>query len=111
MQESKARKLFLLALSSLALGGCGIWSMHFTGMNALGMRLDDGTLLEVNFEAGMTIVSFVFPVVGVFIGLKIASADPFFLEVEQSRRKAILVRRRTERESSCDHTHLASAFS
>ncbi|GAB9476014.1 hypothetical protein Gpo141_00013088 [Globisporangium polare] len=86
MQESKQHKLFLLALSSVSLGG--IWCMHFTGMNALNLYLDDGTQLEMNFEAGTTIVSLIFPILGAFIGLKIASAD--LLEVEQSKRKDIL---------------------
>lgn len=90
VQESRKRKLFLLALSSFSLGGCGIWCMHFTGMNAFDMILDDGSRLEVNFELGFTILSLIFPVIGVFIGLKIASEDPFFLEMEQSRRKEIL---------------------
>ncbi|KAF1323905.1 hypothetical protein FI667_g10163, partial [Globisporangium splendens] len=59
-------------------------------MGALGMTLDDGSVLEVNFEGGLTILSLIFPVLGVFIGLRIASEDPFFLEMEQSRRKEIL---------------------
>lgn len=78
-------------LASLTLGGCGIWAMHFTGMNAVDLMLEDGTMLNVDFELGLTIASFIFPVVGVFIGLKIVSADPFFLEMEQSRRQEILV--------------------
>ncbi|TMW55679.1 hypothetical protein Poli38472_010561 [Pythium oligandrum] len=89
-QENKWKKLLLLGLSSLALGGCGIWSMHFTGMNALRIELNDSTMLEVNFEGGITILSFVFAVLGVFVGLKIASTDPFFLEIEHSRRKELL---------------------
>lgn len=90
VQVTARKKLMLLMISSFLLGGCGIWCMHFTGMNALGMRLDDGSVLIVNFELGFTILSLIFPVLGVFIGLKIASEDPFFLEMEQSRRKAIL---------------------
>ncbi|TMW55678.1 hypothetical protein Poli38472_010560 [Pythium oligandrum] len=90
--ESTGSKLVLMAMSAFALGGCGIWCTHFTGMNALDLRLDDGTLLEIHFEVGLTTVSLIFPVVGVFIGLIIASTDPFFLEVEQTRRKALLVR-------------------
>jgi NO-binding membrane sensor protein with MHYT domain len=90
IQESKRRKLVLLMISAFALGGCGIWCMHFTGMGALAMTLDDGSVLEVDFEGGMTILSLIFPVLGVFVGLKIASEDPFFLEMEQSRRKEIL---------------------
>lgn len=106
--DSSRHKIILLMLASVTLGGCGIWAMHFTGMNAMSMVLDDGTILEVDFELGMTILSFIFPIVGVFIGLKIASTDPFFLEMEQSRRKEILVLRsnpeiysdRTEPDSS-----------
>ncbi|KAE9021244.1 hypothetical protein PR002_g12300 [Phytophthora rubi] len=85
-------KFILLLLSSVALGGCGIWSMHFTGMNALELVRDDGTVLTVDFEAGLTILSLICAVGGVFVGLKIASADPFFLELEQEKRKNILVK-------------------
>lgn len=91
--DSSRQKTILLMLSSVALGGCGIWAMHFTGMNAMTMVLEDGTILEIDFDLGITIASFIFPVVGVFIGLKVASVDPFFLAMEQSRRKEILVLR------------------
>lgn len=86
-------KLLMLVFSAITLGGCGIWCTHFTGMTALELTLEDGTILIVNFEIGLTIISFIFPVVGVFIGLTIASRDPFFLEIEQDRRKDMLVRR------------------
>lgn len=89
--EAAWTKRLLLALSAFTLGGCGIWCTHFTGMNALGLALQDGTMLEINYEPLMTFVSFVFPVLGVWIGLRIASRDPFFLEVVASRRKALLV--------------------
>jgi hypothetical protein len=85
-------KLTLMLLSSVALGGCGIWCMHFTGMNALVLTREDGSVLPVDFEAGLTILSFICAVGGVFVGLWIASADPFFLELEQEKRKNILVR-------------------
>lgn len=92
LQETKRAKRFYLLIAAFALGGCGIWSMHFTGMNALQMKLSNGVLLEVDFELGYTILSLVFAVVGVFVGLSIASNDQFFLEMEQARRKEILVR-------------------
>ncbi|KUF82626.1 putative signaling protein [Phytophthora nicotianae] len=85
-------KFILMLLSSIALGGCGIWCMHFTGMNALELSREDGSVLTVDFEAGLTILSFICAVGGVFVGLKIASADPFFLELEQEKRKSILVK-------------------
>ncbi|RLN37645.1 hypothetical protein BBJ28_00007330 [Nothophytophthora sp. Chile5] len=88
--EPKA-KLVLLVLSSVALGGCGIWCMHFTGMTALQLTREDGSILPVDFEAGLTVLSFLSAVLGVFVGLKIASTDPFFLEMEQEERKNLLL--------------------
>jgi hypothetical protein len=90
-ETSKAKLLFML-LSSVALGGCGIWCTHFTGMSALKLRLSDGTELEIRYEVGMTTASFIFPVIGVFIGLNIASRDPFFLEIEAAQRKELLMK-------------------
>lgn len=89
--ERRGTKRALLAVSAFALGGCGIWCTHFTGMNALELKLQDGTQLEINFEPGLTFISFVFPVLGVFVGLPIASRDPFFLEIEVKRRNDLLV--------------------
>lgn len=84
-------KRIMLVLSAFALGGCGIWCTHFTGMTALELELEDGSTLEMNFELGLTILSFVFAVLGVLVGLKIASMDPYFLEMEAARRKDMLV--------------------
>ncbi|KAE9302823.1 hypothetical protein PR003_g22158 [Phytophthora rubi] len=83
-------KRIMLVLSAFALGGCGIWCTHFTGMTALELELEDGSTLEMNFELGLTILSFVFAVLGVLVGLKIASTDPYFLEMEAARRKDML---------------------
>jgi NO-binding membrane sensor protein with MHYT domain len=41
-----------LAAASLALGGCGIWAMHFTGMNAMTLPV------PYAFNIGIVIVSF-----------------------------------------------------
>lgn len=90
LQESRRHKRKLLALAAIALGGCGIWAMHFTGMQALEIHLKDGTRVDVDFHVGLTIVSFVLAILGVLIGLKVASRDPFFLELEDSRRKAMV---------------------
>jgi NO-binding membrane sensor protein with MHYT domain len=40
-----------LAGASLSLAGCGIWAMHFTGMNALTLPV------EVTYNATMVVVS------------------------------------------------------
>ncbi|EGZ12199.1 hypothetical protein PHYSODRAFT_516581 [Phytophthora sojae] len=83
-------KRVMLVLSAFALGGCGIWCTHFTGMTALELDLEDGSALEMDFELGLTILSFIFAVLGVLVGLKIASMDPYFLEMEAARRKEML---------------------
>lgn len=85
------RKMLLRVLASIALGGCGIWSMHFAGMNALELTLGDGSVLATNFDVGLTVLSLAAAIVGAFIGLNIASKDPFFLEVEADKRRNILV--------------------
>uniref|UniRef100_K3WIP6 MHYT domain-containing protein n=1 Tax=Globisporangium ultimum (strain ATCC 200006 / CBS 805.95 / DAOM BR144) TaxID=431595 RepID=K3WIP6_GLOUD len=89
--QNPKHKVMMLVLAAVTLGGCGIWCTHFTGMTALKLTLDDGTILVVDFELGLTVLSLIFPVVGVLLGLMIASKDPFFLEIEQSRRKDMLV--------------------
>ncbi|KUF91220.1 hypothetical protein AM588_10002981 [Phytophthora nicotianae] len=88
--DGVVHKRVMLSLSALALGGCGIWCTHFTGMTALKLEFEDGTSLEMDFELGLTILSFIFAVLGVLIGLKIASMDPYFLEMEAARRKEML---------------------
>ncbi|KAG6596027.1 putative signaling protein [Phytophthora cinnamomi] len=88
--EDTLHKRVMLVLSAFALGGCGIWCTHFTGMTALELDLEDGSALEMDFELGLTILSFIFAVLGVLVGLKIASMDPYFLEMEAARRKEML---------------------
>ncbi|KAL4156501.1 hypothetical protein PRNP1_005531 [Phytophthora ramorum] len=88
--DGVGHKRLMLVLSAFALGGCGIWCTHFTGMTALQLELKDGSALEMDFELGLTILSFIFAVLGVLVGLKIASSDPYFLEMEAARRKEML---------------------
>lgn len=91
LQEDAKSKHILLVLSSITLGGCAIWCTHFTGMSALSLVLDDGTILAVNFELGLTLLSFLLPTFGVWVGLRIASTDPFFLEMQATRRRDMMV--------------------
>lgn len=86
----RRRRLMLLCLASIALGGCGIWSMHFTGMNALHLQVDNGKTLEMHFEGNLTILSLILPIFGVFFGLLVVSKDPLFLEIEAKQRRAIV---------------------
>lgn len=101
MQEDARSKHVLLALSSIALGGCGIWCTHFTGMSALHLVMEDGTILAVDFELGLTLLSFLLPTFGVWVGLRIASTDPFFLEMQATRRREMMVARPRAVGSKC----------
>jgi hypothetical protein len=92
VEEARMKRLLLLQ-SAVALGGCGIWCMHFTGMTAIELRLEDGSTLEIDYELGYTALSLAFPIVGVLIALAIASSDPYFVEMQDERRKEMLVRR------------------
>ncbi len=56
----------LLTFAAVCLGGVGIWSMHFVGMLASNMEA-----MAMNFNWGVTALSFVAGVVGVYAGLAI----------------------------------------
>ena len=84
MESSTFEKRKLMFMSSVALGGCGIWSMHFVGMNALQLTAD-GVKLEMYFEPVLTFFSMFLSVVAVFCGLLIASTDSFFVEIQEDR--------------------------
>ncbi|CCI48111.1 unnamed protein product [Albugo candida] len=88
-QRPRKKRTFLI-IAAVVLGGGGIWSMHFTGMNALKIRLQNKQTLEIDFEGWLTILSFIFAVGGVLVGLLIASRDPFFLELEREKRAQLL---------------------
>lgn len=60
---------FWVLFSGLALGGGGIWSMHFVGMLAMNMPF------PMQFDVGLTIVSLIIAVVFVSIGLIVAGRD------------------------------------
>ena len=76
-------------MASVALGGCGIWSTHFVGVNAWQLTAD-GVELEMFFEPVLTFFSLFSAIAAVFGGLLIASKDPFFVYTEASRRTELL---------------------
>ena len=84
---SEKRKL--MVMSSIALGGCGIWSMHFAGMNALQLSAD-GVALEMFFEPILSFLSLLSAICAVFGGLLIASKDPFFVNVTAEQRGMLI---------------------
>lgn len=79
--QDEKEKSKLLRLSSIALGGCSIWALHFTGMDALVLKTKDGKVLRMQFEAFLTIFTMIVPLVAMYVGLRIASRDNFFLAV------------------------------
>lgn len=91
LSTDKKIKSLLLKVSALALGGCGIWAMHFTGMDALVLTAQNGQVLSIHYKGALTIVSFIAPVATMYIGLLIASKDAFFLAIQASERGEILV--------------------
>lgn len=70
--EPKESRGGLIFLASMCLGGVGIWSMHFIGMLALTVH---GT--EMDFNWGLTAVSFAVGVLVVYLGLSIISQGTF----------------------------------
>ena len=92
ISDEPKKKLRLLFAASVTLGGCGIWAMHFVGMEALHLRTSEGKQLSLQFEGITTIFSFILAVMAVFLGLTIASRDSFFKTVGAEDRRDILVR-------------------
>ena len=88
-ESSTFEKRKLMCMASVALGACGIWSMHFVGMNALQLAAD-GVKLEMYFEPVLTFISLLSAFFSVFVGLHIASKDPFFVNIQESRRSNLL---------------------
>ena len=89
LESSAYESRKLMRMASVALGACGIWSMHFVGMNALQLTAD-GIKLEMYFEPVLTFISLLSAVLAVFGGLLIASKDPFFVNIQESRRNDLL---------------------
>ena len=88
VESSTFEKRKLMIMASIALGACGICSVHFLGMNALQLTVDD-VMLEMYFEPVLTLLAVPTSVVIVFIGINIASRDPFYVNIRESRRSII----------------------
>ncbi|GIF00263.1 MHYT domain-containing protein [Paractinoplanes rishiriensis] len=65
--RSGAERIWWLILAALAIGGTGIWSMHFVAMMGFDV---DGT--PIRYDVGLTSASAVIAVVAVGLGLAIA---------------------------------------
>ncbi|OHV38062.1 histidine kinase [Parafrankia soli] len=69
-----AKRLGWAAVTALALGGGGIWSMHFVGMVAYHIEV------PVSFDLRITLLSLVIAVAVSGVGIWVVAADPFNTE-------------------------------
>jgi NO-binding membrane sensor protein with MHYT domain len=65
----------ILILMSVAIGGCAIWSMHFTGMAALTITDQNGEKIPLFYNTCVTILSLLVAIICVYLGLFISSYD------------------------------------
>ena len=69
----------ILWLLSFSVAGVAIWSMHFIGMGALNLSIQDSdTTLAMKFDVGLTVASFIAPIICLYVGLFIATNDRAF---------------------------------
>ena len=69
----------VLIFSALAVGGSAIWCMHFVGMGALSLKTPDGIEVNVKYNLGLTILSFVCAVVCVYWAMYVSTRDTIFI--------------------------------
>ena len=67
-----------LALMSVTLGGCAIWSMHFVGMSAIKFHDSEHNDIAVTYDIFETLISLITCVICVYGGLYISSRDKMF---------------------------------
>ena len=72
----------ILATMALLIGGVAIWCMHFIGMGALELRTEDGVLLKVHFDIGLTILSIIVAIAGAYVGLLISTYDRVYTKTK-----------------------------
>jgi len=75
------RKKQILWLLSFSIAGVAIWSMHFIGMGALSLSFPNEITNEVSikFDTGLTVASFIAPILCLYFGLYIATNDRVFV--------------------------------
>jgi NO-binding membrane sensor protein with MHYT domain len=69
-------------LMGVALGGVGIWCMHFIGMSAVRYEDANGQVVTLYFNAPITILSLVISIVTTAIGIWVMSHDRLFAKTK-----------------------------
>ena len=70
---------------AVAIGGAGIWCMHFTGMGALKLTTSEGIIVSVRYDIGFTVLSLISAILCCFIALLIASRDKLYVRSKEER--------------------------
>jgi NO-binding membrane sensor protein with MHYT domain len=69
-------------LMGISLGGVGIWCMHFIGMSAMHLKIqnENGDWVQVPlfYDVGITITSLIVSIITTTIGMYVLSFDPLF---------------------------------
>lgn len=79
--DSVRQKWKWFALMGIALGGIGIWCMHFIGMASLSISVNDQEV-DLEFNVLISIVSLIVVVVLTTIGVAVSSQDPLFMKTK-----------------------------
>eukprot|EP01040_Poterioochromonas_malhamensis_P020214 gene20214-24078_t len=74
----RKKHLLYLFLMAIALGGVGIWGMHYIGMHAFTLKDNDLKKVEVMYNAPLMATSFLAVLITTFAGLLISCYDPMF---------------------------------
>jgi NO-binding membrane sensor protein with MHYT domain len=100
--KNTSRKQFYLLAMALNTGGVAIWSMHFVGMGALVLReRSSQKIMEQYFDVVLTLLSMFCSIVSVYLGIYVASYDPFYRK-EPAEIFAFIVERGTRSLSVAD---------
>jgi NO-binding membrane sensor protein with MHYT domain len=81
--NSVYEKLKWFILMGCALGGVGIWCMHFIGMSAMRMEDSQGNILTFYYNIPITIASLIVAMVVTSLGMMIMSYDRLFAKTKK----------------------------
>jgi NO-binding membrane sensor protein with MHYT domain len=81
--NSSYEKLKWFILMGCALGGVGIWCMHFIGMSAMRMEDSAGNILTFYYNIPITITSLIVAMVVTSLGMMIMSYDRLFAKTKK----------------------------
>lgn len=76
-------RLYYIVCASVALGGIGIWAMHFIGMGSLTLKFKhNDEVIPEHFNIAISITSLLVVLCMAMAGLMISSFDPMFMKTK-----------------------------